>query len=494
MKRLRQIRLCRFSAKKTYLSAMKYLLLLGWLCMATTAQASTWLVGPARQYTQPSQVANLVAAGDTIDIDPGLYPGDVCTWTADRLLLRCTAAPLQYAHLRADGQNAGGKAIWVIKGDSVQVQGIEFSLCQVPDHNGAGIRAEGQHLFIKYCFFHHNEMGILTNNDPEAEYVIEHSEFAYNGYGDGYSHNVYVGKVKRLVFQYNYSHHGKVGHLLKSRARYNIIRYNRLSDEPGADASREIDLPNGGVAIITGNLIQQSAESQNDNIVGYGMEGLSNPGPHHLILVHNTLVNQRPSGRFVQFPAGLDTLTLWNNLLAGPGALVDAPAWPTHTDSAGNLIIPNLNMAGLADYNQFDYHLLATSPALNAGAPNPPFAPVYSYLHPMQGQVRTPEGAPDAGAYELQMPLAIGEAFKQTNLGIFPNPATDRIAWTCPDCPAEGTTFLYLYDMQGRVWFRGAHPAGQTDMNISFLPPGQWLLELLYPGDGKFYRGFWIKL
>ena len=33
------------------------------------------------------------------------------------------------------------------------------------DGNGAGIRQEGRNLAVRDCFFHHNQMGILTGND-----------------------------------------------------------------------------------------------------------------------------------------------------------------------------------------------------------------------------------------------------------------------------------------------------------------------------------------
>ena len=395
--------------------------------------ATTWPVGPGKPHTLPSQVATLVADGDTVAIDPGIYPGDVCTWTANHLVLRGTGTPGQYSHLRADGQNAGGKAIWVIKGDFIRVENIEFSLCQVPDQNGAGIRAEGLHLTVSHCSFHHNEMGILTTNDDNAEFIFEYSEFAWNGYGDGYSHNVYVGSVKSLLFQYNYSHHGKVGHLLKSRAQSNFILYNRLTDEPGADASREIDLPNGGFAIIQGNIIQQSEESQNGNIIGYGMEGLANNPPHALYIVHNTIVNERFAGRFVQFPAGLYTFLFKNNIIAGPGMLVDTPAFPPDLDTTNNVTIAEVAMASFVDYPNFDYHLTATSPGINAAVPaffNVIYAltPVAEYLHPQSWIPRTAINTMDIGAYEFPEPVSNnGIQPSETGFRAFPNPTTGNL-------------------------------------------------------------------
>jgi hypothetical protein len=427
------------------------------MVLAYSANAKTWQVGPTRTYVKPSLVANLVADGDTVRIDPGLYAGDVCTWKANHLVLQGAGAIGQYAHLRADGQNAGGKAIWVIQGDFVIVDNIEFSLCQVPDHNGAGIRGEGLHLTVSHCYFHHNEMGILTTNADDAQYAIEYSEFAYNGYGDGFSHNVYVGSINSLIFRYNYSHHCKVGHLLKSRAQYNYIFYNRLTDEPGTDASREIDLPNGGTAVIIGNSIQQSAESQNGNIVGFGMEGLANNPPHALYMVNNTIVNERFAGRAVQFPAGLDEFRYKNNLFVGAGSVLDAGGMPVIMDTINNLVIPNIAAVGFVDYANFNYHLTGTAPGINLGTyagmqSGFTLTPSAEYQHPLTWVIRTVEGILDIGAYEYHSMTAL-DVLQPDNqrLIVFPNPAGEQVQFQLPEIIENQTITLVLYDETGRL-------------------------------------------
>ncbi len=222
----------------------------------------------------PSAVSSLVADGDTVEIDAGLYTGNVTKWFANNLVIRGVGNG--YAHLEAAGNYAEGKAIWVIKGANCTVEGIEFSGCQVPDHNGAGIRQEGQDLTLRNCYFHHNEMGILTSNDGVSNFVFESCEFSHNGYGDGFSHNIYVGNVNSLTMRYCYSHDAQIGHLVKSRARFNNLYYNRLTGENG-DGSYEVDMPNGGQAILIGNIIEQSPNSQNGGIISFALENQSHP-------------------------------------------------------------------------------------------------------------------------------------------------------------------------------------------------------------------------
>lgn len=47
---------------------------------------------------------------------------------------------------------------------------------------------------------------------------------------------------KYLFFRFNYPHHAKIRHCLKSRAAKYIILYNRIMDETTSSSSQTIDL------------------------------------------------------------------------------------------------------------------------------------------------------------------------------------------------------------------------------------------------------------
>ena len=130
---------------------------------------------------------------------------------------------------------------------------------------------------MRHVYLHDNENGLLTGNrHPESnEILIEFSEFARNGDGRGYAHNIYVGRSKRFEMRYSYSHGSSGGHLVKSRARENIIAYNRLTDEEGGTSSYIVDIPEGGTAAIIGNVIEQGAETLNHGMISYGGRGIT---------------------------------------------------------------------------------------------------------------------------------------------------------------------------------------------------------------------------
>ncbi len=288
------------------------------------AGARTIQVGPGHALKTIGAAAALAKDGDTIEIEPGEYRRDVAVWKQDNLTIRGmgnnNAISGAGVKLIADGASAEGKAIWVVRGGAITVENIEFSEARVADKNGAGIRFEKGRLVVRKCRFVHNENGILTSGG-DAELDIVDSEFGHNGHGDGYSHNLYVGALKRLRVTGSYFHHAQVGHLLKSRAAENHILYNRLSDESGGRASYELEFPNGGIAYVIGNIIEQSATTENPTIISFGAEGYKGP-KNELYLINNTIDNNRPAGAtFLNVKPGAQIVKAYNNLLIGKGPL-----------------------------------------------------------------------------------------------------------------------------------------------------------------------------
>lgn len=334
-------------------------------------------VGPQRQVKTLTEASRIAQAGDTLEVDAGDYLRDVAIWAQAKLKIKAIGGRVR---LIADGVSAEGKGIWVVRGGVISVEGFDFLGARVGDRNGAGIRMEKGHLLIRDCRFLDNENGILTGGNADSTLEIVNSEFGNNGHGDGQSHNLYVGAIARLTVIGSYFHHARVGHLLKSRAAENHIFYNRLTDEVGGKASYELELPNGGVAYVVGNLIQQGSSTENPNIVSYGVEGYRWPN-NALYLINNTLVDNRPQGGvFLKLKPGQQSVVAVNNLLVGKGKLESAGPGDYRN---------NFNV----DWDQFvqavreDYRLSETSSYLGKGMEPPQVAgvnlrPLKEYVHP----------------------------------------------------------------------------------------------------------------
>ncbi len=356
----------------------------------SSATAAVIRVGPERNIKTIAAASRLAGAGNTIEVDAGDYVGDVAVWTQDQLTLRAVGGRVR---LLAQGASAEGKGIWVVRAKGMRVEGFDFEGAAVPSRNGAGIRLETGSLHVKDCSFKHNEMGLLTNNDPNTELEVENSEFAYNQRPDGHNHNLYVGQIARLSVRGSYFHHARSGHLLKSRAAVNHIYNNRLTDEAGGTASYELEFPNGGIAYVVGNIIAQSSQTENPHLISYAAEGYKWP-KNALYLVNNTLVDNRPNnGVFLRVTPGDVTVKAVNNLLVGKGTL-DA-AGPGEYRNNFNVDWDEFELAAREDYRLKRGSKLLGK-AIDAGmVDSQSLMPDSEYKHPrevtkLKGQARNP--------------------------------------------------------------------------------------------------------
>jgi hypothetical protein len=327
-------------------------------------------VGRDRAIARIAQAALVARSGDVIEVDAGEYAGDVATWPQSSLTIRAVGGRARVTQTR---NAAEGKAIWVVKGDNVLIENFEFSGARVPGSNGAGIRHEGGKLTVRNCLFEGNEMGLLTWNNDTAELVVEQSEFRNNAValpyvrGGPIGHQIYVGTVAKFTLRDSYVHNGSMGHLVKSRARENRVFNNRITDEASGRASYELEFPNGGIAYVIGNIIQQSPLTENADIVSFGAEGYR--WTHNeLYLVNNTLIDSLPhGGKFLRVYTGADEVRVINNIFVGAGRFDPEPSWK----SAGNARAKpgDVPLAGAGDYRLGRTSVFAGT-AVDAGAAN----------------------------------------------------------------------------------------------------------------------------
>jgi tetratricopeptide (TPR) repeat protein len=346
-------------------------------------------VGPDRDLKTIAAAAELARDGDIVEIYPGTYPGDVALWPQNNLIVRgVDERPL----VTADGKSVQRRDVWLFTGNDVVVENVEISGARSPWENGAGIRHIGSGLTLRHVFLHDNENGVLTSNRyPDTnEILIEYSEFADNGDNKGLAHNMYIGRSKRFELRYSYSHGSQGGHLVKSRAKENLITYNRLTDEEGGRSSYIIDIPEAGIASIVGNVIAQGAATLNHGMISYAGESDKHPD-NRLAIVNNSIYNRGFEGVVVRNHRDLDVV-LVNNLLGG------APAVTTDSviELINNLMRPE---HGMRDPRSYAFGLMAGAPAIDAGVEFV-VTPSKEYVHPVQWRPRQNVWRIDVGAFE----------------------------------------------------------------------------------------------
>ncbi|KFC66180.1 right-handed parallel beta-helix repeat-containing protein [Massilia sp. LC238] len=426
------------------------------VCAAVVAPASatTLSVGAGKTYARPCQAFAVAKSGDVVEIDgSATYSGDVCGIGVSNLTIRGVNGRPK---IDAAGKNAMGKGTWVVQGSNIVIDNVEMYGAKVPDQNGAALRLEGTNFTLRNSFLHDNENGILAGGNTASNIIVEYSEFARNGYGTGYTHNLYIGNVGSLTFRYNYSHDAHVGHNLKSRARVNTIAYNRFSSTPaGQEGSRkpsyEVNLPNAGTAYVIGNVIQQPASHSNPAMLTFGEEGASNP-TQDLYVINNTFLNEDSSrGTFIMVGSGVTKpVLIQNNIFGGVGTM-----------SSQASAIKKTNYASLAPafVNRAAYDLRPTLAGLVIDAGSEPgsstagvsLKPAAQYRH-VAGSETRPAGTLDIGAYEAATAVTTSPAPAPAPA---PEPAPTPSANDWTRCAAEWGTCSFTGTRQVRYGVPG---------------------------------------
>ena len=263
---------------------------------------ATLNVGAGQAYATLSAAVCASRDGDVIAVQAGTYVNDFATISTDITIVGVGGM----ANFVATVAPPNGKGILVTQ-SNVTIQNLSFSGAAVADGNGAGIRYEGGNLVIIDSYFHDNQDGLLANSDPNGTIRIVGSEFASNGTGDGFTHNLYVNNIASLVIDDSYFHDANVGHQIKSRAQSTTITNSRIYDGNGT-GSYSIDLPNGGVGVIRNNVIQQGPNSDNPAIIHYGGESAAYAGSS-LLIEDNVVVNDMSGSSSARLLSNATTVT-----------------------------------------------------------------------------------------------------------------------------------------------------------------------------------------
>lgn len=281
------------------------------------AGARTLRVGPDSPLKTPGAAAAVVRQGDIIEIASGVY-ADCAVWPS-------SAGSITIRAMNNDpvvmlGKVCELKAAFVIKGNNVTVRGITFSGAKAPDHNGAGIRAEGRNLTVERSQFLDNEEGILAAPQQDSTIVVRDSYFKGNGNcisPMGCAHGIYVSNIARLLVEHCTFVEQHTGHHIKSRAARTELIENTIEDGPDGTASYLVDIPNGGALIMRNNVLEKGPKSANSvAAVTLGEEGNTNTTPE-IIIEGNRFSNDMPMETiFLRNFTGAAAV-LRNNVLTG---------------------------------------------------------------------------------------------------------------------------------------------------------------------------------
>lgn len=329
---------------------------------AATAE-KVWLVGPAGAALTLSNALRQAADGDVIELMPGIYTERLVIENR-RLTIRGMRGG-EAARMQGQLKPMAEQALWTIKGGEVLLQDLEFRGARSVEGSGAALRQQGGRLTIRRCRFFENEHGLFAMNDPQAQLEIEDSVFGMAPRIEGGLHHlVNIGRIGRFSVSGTRFQQGFEGHLLKTRARENLIAYNFIHDGMRGGASLEIDIALGGIATVIGNVIGQGADTQNPVVLSYGSEG-SAWDVNRLHVAHNTFVNHGWLPAWFlrmhrdRLPADAELIAV-NNLLVGGGVF----EWMNEGLFEGNR---HARRGALADVDTYAFELPLSSSLRGTG-------------------------------------------------------------------------------------------------------------------------------
>jgi hypothetical protein len=461
---------------------MKYNILLFAIIILcyTNANATVWNIGASRIYTLPSQVKALVKDGDTIYIDGGIYANDATKWVNKNLKFIGLGASNNRTILRYTGDIPNGKGIFVFElpgtSDNPYLENIVFDGAQVSDANGgngAGIRFQSNNITIKNCKFINCQNGILEGhgNVTTSNVIISNSEFQNNGYQlpndatfSGYAHHIYISASADTLIVKNCYFHKPRGQAnsLKTRAQRSYILYNLIDEEDIGYGSWELNIAQGGLNVIMGNVFIQGTSGANHGIISY--DAASNP-LEDFYFINNTVINKFVgNNRYfnVSPTTGINTFKIYNNIFASTNGAINtlfAGNIPSVIDTSKNLNAADYQGFGFTNPLVNDYSLTVTATnainkGINSGTTNTGFSLTPTEMYKSFSVSLAPRiifgGIIDIGAYEYSVNTRIDEKISESEVVIYPNPSNKDFTLIIPADKAE----VIITDLLGKEIFR----------------------------------------
>jgi hypothetical protein len=241
-----------------------------------------------------------------------------------------------------------GKAPLVTASGGIVIEGLEISDVSVGDGNGACVRLDPgtRDLTLRDIFCHDSQDGVLGASAGLLR--IEDSAFVGNGSGNGQAHGIYLNGGDEVVIRRSrFLSMRNAGHSIKSGARKLTIEDSIIAALNGHN-SRALDAYAGGDILLRRNVIQQGPESDNSDMVGYGLEAARLlPAGHALRLEGNWLIFDNPNTRGVLLRGrNLGQIVLVNNRFVGLNRIgLDV------SEDVGNRWFDNRKDAGLPPFD-----------------------------------------------------------------------------------------------------------------------------------------------
>ncbi|MGV6801182.1 MAG: right-handed parallel beta-helix repeat-containing protein [bacterium] len=199
-----------------------------------------------------------------------------------------------------------------LAGVSLNIRNITLMGAVSYDHNGAGIRHEGKNLTVTNCRFIKNEDGILATGTDDSTVTILSSTFIDNGYGDGFSHGIYMSSGRKMIVEDSHFYGTRIGHHIKSIASQSTEIIRSEFDDRDGQPSYVIEVSGGGDLIISHNNIIRTTSAEQQTLFSYDTSRRGRVST--ISITDNHITNYKPNARLLRNPENAP-LTIRGNII-----------------------------------------------------------------------------------------------------------------------------------------------------------------------------------
>lgn len=228
-------------------------------------------------------------------------------------------------------EGSPGDGAWVI-------ENLEFQYCRNNDNdmNGSAIRNKNAaSVTIRNCKIWNCAMGVMAS-DEAVDTIIEDCDIAFNGFGDGHSHNIYVMGTGWFRLRNSRVHDSTVGQNVKTRNRFveiasNEIFFSRdgeigiIQSGSGLPEDSGVTRQPGSNAIVADNLILTRKDRSGGNqamVISFGLDENTCGRDGTLYLYGNRILTQSSSNQHIKLTGDMTRLKAGHNKFVGAGKTI----------------------------------------------------------------------------------------------------------------------------------------------------------------------------
>ena len=283
--------------------------------MAQPQWGRPMMVGPGEVYTSLADAARAAQPGATVRLTPGIYR-ECAVWTASNLTIQAEPNTA-----RVEGPLCEGRGQFILRGNDITIDGVDFAGAHGPDAQAAAVRIEGRSATIRRSTFRATGRGVLALPRRGSIVRLENASFMGGA-------QVEASGIERLSITASQFVAPLGGPSVRSAAANTEITFSTIAD--GSATSRLLVEIAGGNAVVRGNSFRKTmaAPGAATAAIIIAPQRGAQPG-RQIFIANNSISNDTAIGiTFVRNLSNIPAQVMGNVFSGAPVTEVEGPAAP----------------------------------------------------------------------------------------------------------------------------------------------------------------------